>query len=225
MRDLSAHHCLTKLVLDCILTELFFSCQSKPVFFLEIYSKSYWNSSGRPVCFLTKKLEAINMSLSLESSTEAVYLISTDKFNWYIRNECWITKCETVPCTCNMVNLKLLTIKHLHCNKFINNTARIILLCINQCTGNIQSEFVIRCGLFLSLCWDNEIREIKGVENCHRLSHLSLSHNRVHQIEGLDGLPVKYLNLVGLVQVILISQNGINKWRIQKTTGNLTEWN
>jgi Leucine-rich repeat (LRR) protein len=43
---------------------------------------------------------------------------------------------------------------------------------------------------------DNQITKIEGLKNCYRLQHLSLAHNRISQIEELDGLPLKYLNLV-----------------------------
>ena len=43
---------------------------------------------------------------------------------------------------------------------------------------------------------DNQIRKMEGLKNCYRLQHLSLAHNRISQIEELDGLPLKYLNLV-----------------------------
>ena len=43
---------------------------------------------------------------------------------------------------------------------------------------------------------DNQISKIEGLKNCYRLQHLSLAHNRISQIEELDGLPLKYLNLV-----------------------------
>ncbi|CAF4275722.1 unnamed protein product, partial [Rotaria magnacalcarata] len=42
----------------------------------------------------------------------------------------------------------------------------------------------------------NQISRIEGLKNCYRLQHLSLAHNRISQIEELDGLPLKYLNLV-----------------------------
>ena len=43
---------------------------------------------------------------------------------------------------------------------------------------------------------DNQISKIEGLKNCYRLQRLSLAHNRISQIEELDGLPLKYLNLV-----------------------------
>ncbi len=43
---------------------------------------------------------------------------------------------------------------------------------------------------------DNQISKIQGLKNCYRLQHLSLAHNRISQIEELEGLPLKYLNLV-----------------------------
>ncbi|CAF4917139.1 unnamed protein product [Rotaria sp. Silwood1] len=36
-----------------------------------------------------------------------------------------------------------------------------------------------------------------SLKNCYRLQYLSLAHNRISQLEELDGLPPKYLNLVG----------------------------
>jgi Leucine-rich repeat (LRR) protein len=47
------------------------------------------------------------------------------------------------------------------------------------------------------ICYlDNQISKIEGLKNCYRLQHLSLAHNRINQIEELEGLPLKYLNLV-----------------------------
>lgn len=52
------------------------------------------------------------------------------------------------------------------------------------------------CLFFLIFFLDNQISKIEGLKNCYRLQHLSLAHNRIRQIEELDGLPLKYLNLV-----------------------------
>ncbi|XP_009697385.1 PREDICTED: leucine-rich repeat and guanylate kinase domain-containing protein, partial [Cariama cristata] len=41
----------------------------------------------------------------------------------------------------------------------------------------------------------NNIEEIRGLEKCHSLTHLSLSHNRLVAISGLENLPIKILNL------------------------------
>ena len=43
---------------------------------------------------------------------------------------------------------------------------------------------------------DNDIREIQGLSNCRRLEYLSLRNNKIDRIQGLDCLPLKYLNLV-----------------------------
>jgi hypothetical protein len=43
---------------------------------------------------------------------------------------------------------------------------------------------------------DNQITTIEGLKNCQRLQHLSLAHNHICHIEQLEGLPLKYLNLV-----------------------------
>ena len=58
--------------------------------------------------------------------------------------------------------------------------------------GTITTE------LSLPLDKDNSIKEIKGLENCHRLQNLSLAHNKIEKIQGLDYLPIQYLNLVRL---------------------------
>ena len=49
---------------------------------------------------------------------------------------------------------------------------------------------------FLDKFSDNSIKEIKGLENCHRLKNLSVAHNKIEKIQGLDRLPIQYLNLV-----------------------------
>ncbi|NWY68324.1 LRGUK protein, partial [Erithacus rubecula] len=41
----------------------------------------------------------------------------------------------------------------------------------------------------------NEIEEIKGLENCHSLTQLGLSHNKLTATQGLQNLPIKILNL------------------------------
>ncbi|RMC10554.1 hypothetical protein DUI87_13359 [Hirundo rustica rustica] len=41
----------------------------------------------------------------------------------------------------------------------------------------------------------NEIEEITGLEKCHSLTQLSLSHNRLTAIRGLENLPIRILNL------------------------------
>ena len=50
--------------------------------------------------------------------------------------------------------------------------------------------------LSLTLITDNDISEIQGLSNCHRLSHLSLMSNKIARIANLDNLPLKSLNLV-----------------------------
>ncbi|XP_076447535.1 leucine-rich repeat and guanylate kinase domain-containing protein-like [Babylonia areolata] len=42
---------------------------------------------------------------------------------------------------------------------------------------------------------NNMISEIWGLEECHRLHHLSLAHNQVETIQGMNHLPLRYLNL------------------------------
>ncbi|XP_057244687.1 leucine-rich repeat and guanylate kinase domain-containing protein-like, partial [Malurus melanocephalus] len=41
----------------------------------------------------------------------------------------------------------------------------------------------------------NEIEEISGLQNCHRLTHLGLSHNRIRAVAGLENLPIRILDL------------------------------
>ncbi|NXW66320.1 LRGUK protein, partial [Eurystomus gularis] len=41
----------------------------------------------------------------------------------------------------------------------------------------------------------NNIEEIRGLEKCHSLTYLSLSHNRLAAITGLENLPIRTLNL------------------------------
>ncbi|NWI96721.1 LRGUK protein, partial [Pitta sordida] len=41
----------------------------------------------------------------------------------------------------------------------------------------------------------NDVEEIKGLEKCPSLSHLSLAHNKLFAIGGLENLPIKILNL------------------------------
>ncbi|NWU83202.1 LRGUK protein, partial [Onychorhynchus coronatus] len=45
------------------------------------------------------------------------------------------------------------------------------------------------------LCSVNKIKEIQGLEKCHRLTHLSLSHNGLRAIGGLENLPIRILDL------------------------------
>ncbi|KAF4796702.1 leucine rich repeat and guanylate kinase domain containing [Turdus rufiventris] len=42
---------------------------------------------------------------------------------------------------------------------------------------------------------DNEIGEIRGLERCHSLTQLGLSHNKLTAIRGLEDLPITILNL------------------------------
>lgn len=51
---------------------------------------------------------------------------------------------------------------------------------------------------FLEFLKDNKITAIKGIEACQRLSHLSLAHNDLEKIQGLNNLPIKILNLVSM---------------------------
>uniref|UniRef100_A0A3B4ZV31 Leucine rich repeats and guanylate kinase domain containing n=1 Tax=Stegastes partitus TaxID=144197 RepID=A0A3B4ZV31_9TELE len=44
---------------------------------------------------------------------------------------------------------------------------------------------------------DNSFREISGLEQCCKLIHLSLAHNRISRISGLDSLPLRHLCLRG----------------------------
>uniref|UniRef100_A0A8C7Z4C7 Leucine-rich repeats and guanylate kinase domain containing n=1 Tax=Oryzias sinensis TaxID=183150 RepID=A0A8C7Z4C7_9TELE len=57
-----------------------------------------------------------------------------------------------------------------------------------------------------TLIWQNKLKadlseiyqnEITGLEQCYRLTHLSLAHNKISRISGLDGLPLTYLCLRG----------------------------
>ena len=50
----------------------------------------------------------------------------------------------------------------------------------------------------LTMSLDNGIKEIKGIEKCQRLQNLSLAHNKIDRIQGLDNLPIQYLNLVSM---------------------------
>lgn len=44
---------------------------------------------------------------------------------------------------------------------------------------------------------DNSFREITGLEQCCKLTHLSLANNKISRISGLDSLPLTHLCLVG----------------------------
>ena len=46
------------------------------------------------------------------------------------------------------------------------------------------------------LLTDNEITEIQGLSECRHLEYLSLKNNKIARIQGLDCLPLRYLNLV-----------------------------
>ena len=46
---------------------------------------------------------------------------------------------------------------------------------------------------------DNKIEEMFGMEACRRLTHLSLAHNKLNKIQGIEHLPIKHLNLVGTI--------------------------
>ena len=61
---------------------------------------------------------------------------------------------------------------------------------------------ILLCHFWFSLplSLDNGIKEIKGIENCHRLQKLSLAHNKIDRIQGLDNLPIQYLNLVSFAE-------------------------
>lgn len=45
---------------------------------------------------------------------------------------------------------------------------------------------------------DNKLKEIKGLTNCKRLTKLSLAHNKIDKIQGLDDLPIQHLDLVSI---------------------------
>ena len=49
---------------------------------------------------------------------------------------------------------------------------------------------------------DNKIGKLDGLEACKSLSYLSIAHNRIEKIENLQGLPIKYLNLVSVLILI-----------------------
>uniref|UniRef100_A0A3B4GY09 Leucine rich repeats and guanylate kinase domain containing n=1 Tax=Pundamilia nyererei TaxID=303518 RepID=A0A3B4GY09_9CICH len=66
------------------------------------------------------------------------------------------------------------------------------------------------------LVLDNSFSEISGLEQCCRLTHLSLAHNKISRISGLGGLPLTHicLKIEGLehlksLQVLDLSQNRI----------------
>lgn len=50
------------------------------------------------------------------------------------------------------------------------------------------------------LCLDrNLIKSIQGLSGCKYLTHLSLVNNGIAKIENLEGLPLKSLDLVGVL--------------------------
>lgn len=51
-------------------------------------------------------------------------------------------------------------------------------------------------SLTVPCCSDNSFSAIRGLEKCKRLSHLSLTHNNISRIRGLDHLPLRKLCLV-----------------------------
>ena len=63
-----------------------------------------------------------------------------------------------------------------------------------------RSPVLISCTfLNLNARWppaDNLFSEIEGLTPCRSLTHLSLAHNQISAIRGLDGLPLKRLCLV-----------------------------
>lgn len=48
---------------------------------------------------------------------------------------------------------------------------------------------------------DNKISKITGLAKCTRLQDLSLAHNKIEKIHGLENLPIQSLNLVGIAMV------------------------
>ena len=66
------------------------------------------------------------------------------------------------------------------------------------CFKLIMTNIPSICGIgSLSRLLDNQIAKIGGISNCNRLTHLSVAHNHLSEISGLDKLPIKYLDLVG----------------------------
>uniref|UniRef100_A0A3Q0SQQ7 Leucine rich repeats and guanylate kinase domain containing n=1 Tax=Amphilophus citrinellus TaxID=61819 RepID=A0A3Q0SQQ7_AMPCI len=78
------------------------------------------------------------------------------------------------------------------------------------------------CVLLTKLDLDNSFCEISGLEQCCRLTHLSLAHNKISRISGLGSLPLTHLCLRGnqlerieglehlkSLQVLDLSQNRI----------------
>lgn len=58
---------------------------------------------------------------------------------------------------------------------------------------------IIFCSCYLDqvLHWlDNSISEIRGLEKCSSLTHLSMEHNKILCISGLKNLPLRQLCLV-----------------------------
>lgn len=62
------------------------------------------------------------------------------------------------------------------------------------------------CFFLPSTSIDNSFCEIGGLEQCCRLTHLSLAHNKITKISGLDSLPLTHLCLVSWLFVV-ISRN------------------
>lgn len=59
-------------------------------------------------------------------------------------------------------------------------------------------DYIFPCVLFLTCpLSDNSFGEITGLEQCCKLTNLSLEHNKISGISGLDGLPLTHLCLVG----------------------------
>lgn len=67
-------------------------------------------------------------------------------------------------------------------------------------TETINFAFIILfwCFCFLNTESDNKLKEIKGLENCKRLTKLSIAHNKIDKIQGLDNLPIQQLDIVSL---------------------------
>ena len=65
----------------------------------------------------------------------------------------------------------------------------------------------------IDCCWkwysfdqiDNALTDIKGLQDCQNLSHLSLAHNSLHRLTGVGGLPLRYLDLVSVYDHNLIN--------------------
>ncbi|KAF3859194.1 hypothetical protein F7725_021593 [Dissostichus mawsoni] len=111
-----------------------------------------------------------------------------------------ITKMEDLSAYSSLCNLDLDCILiRTYIHPYALELAHFLSLCLCIFSTNaLYSTACSFCDYFLTHPYlDNSLSEITGLEQCFKLTHLSVAHNKISRISGLHSLPLTHLCLRG----------------------------